>query len=168
MARANLEGLKDREEIALAWSKFLIDDLVERREARVRAITASIYIFREEDVPLLPTLPEFFSPEDPASAKEALKRYPEAYAYLAVLPGLPLPKAEWVGDDHQKAAQRILGIPPEIIDRGEYPWYLMAVFVAPNQRMTFCGAFDGEKFRTIRPIYGSYGGYLTDLLGFDS
>ncbi len=170
MAKADLSDLSDPDEIALAWSKFLVEDLVEQREAKTRAITASVYTFElEEGVPCLPTLGEEFSPDNPASAAKILTRNPNSYAYLAVLPGLPMSKEEALGSDDPQVAERkqrklVLGIPPEIIDSGEFPWFLMAVFVSPSLHMTFCGAFDGDKFNTVRLIHGSYGGFLSNLL----
>jgi hypothetical protein len=59
----------------------------------------------------------------------------------------------------------MLGIPPEIIERGDYPWYLMAVFYSPSKQMTFCGAFNGETFHEIKCIHGAYGGILSSLFG---
>jgi hypothetical protein len=169
MAKADLTDLSDPDEIALAWSKFLVEDLVEQREAKTRAITASVYTFELEDgVPCLPTLGEEFSPDHPASAMKILTQNPNSYAYLAVLPGLPLSKEEAselnCEPTGRKQRKLVLGIPPEIIDPGEFPWFLMAVFVSPSLQMTFCGAFDGDKFNTVRLIHGSYGGFLSNLL----
>lgn len=167
MAKANLENLSDPDDIALAWSKFLVEDLVEQREAKVRPIFASIFVFSKDgEVPCLPTLPQEFSPDNPESAKKILEDDPTAYAYLAVLPGLPVPKTP-SGEYSGEPRKQILGIPPEVIDAGEYPWFLMAVFVSPTKRMTFCGAFGGEKFNQVKLIHGSYGGFLSNLLPLD-
>lgn len=166
MAKADLSDLSDPDEIALAWSKFLVEDLVEQREAKTRAITASVYTFELEDgVPCLPTLGEEFSPDHPSSALKILNKNPNSYAYLAVLPGLPILKEENSdGAAGGSGRKLLLGIPPEIIDPGEFPWFLMAVFVSASAQMTFCGAFNGEKFNTVRLIHGSYGGILANLL----
>ena len=164
MAKADLSDLSDPDEIALAWSKFLVEDLVEQREAKTRPIVASVYTFElEEGVPCLPTVGEGFSPDIPASATQILLRNPNSYAYLAVLPGLPIPKGESSGEG-ASAKKKVLGIPPEIISPGEFPWFLMGVFVSPTLQMTFCGAFDGEKFLQVQLAHGSYGGFLADLL----
>lgn len=164
MAKADLNDLSDPDEIALAWSKFLVEDLVEHREAKTRPIIASVYTFElEEGVPCLPTAGEVFSPDVPSSASQILLRNPNSYAYLAVLPGLPIPKGG-SGSDGNSEKKLLLGIPPEIITAGEFPWFLMGVFVSPTLQMTFCGAFDGDKFRQVQLAHGSFGGFLADLL----
>ena len=165
MANVDLTNLSDPDEIALAWSKFLVEDLVEHREAKTRQIRACVYTFELEDgVPCLPTQGEDFDPDFPETAKSVVGQDPNTYAYLAVLPGLPLTKSESNTPGAPTGRKLILGIPPEIIDPGEYLWYLMAVFVSPTLKMTFCGAFDGEKFNTVRLIHGIYGGVLANLL----
>jgi len=165
MAVANLQGLTNPDDIALAWARFLINDIVEHREAKTRAVSPGVYVFSvSNDVPSLPTLPEVFDPENPETLKGVLSEE-GAYAYLAVLAGLPVPKCEWVGQPAGEAARQMLGIPPEITERGDYPWYLMAVFYSPSKQMTFCGAFNGETFHEIKCIHGAYGGILSSLFG---
>lgn len=163
MAVANLSGLTRPDEIALAWSRFLIDDIVEHREAKTRAVTPGVYVFTMDgDTPALPTIPESFDPEDPASLE--FIHTSGAYAYLSVMAGLPVPTSSWSGQSPENAKRQMLGVPPEVVEGGEFPWYLMAVFYSPSMQMTFCGAFDGESFREIKCIHGSYGGVLSDLL----
>jgi hypothetical protein len=165
MAVANLQGLTRPDDIALAWARFLIDDIVEHREAKTRAVSPGVYVFSmSNDVPSLPTLPEVFDPENPETLNGVL-REEGAYAYLAVLAGLPVPKREWAEQPATQVTHQMLGIPPEIIEPGEYPWYLMAVFYSPSKQMTFCGAFNGQTFHEIKCIYGSYGGILPSLFG---
>lgn len=168
MAVANLDGLIHPDEIGLAWSRFLIDDLVEQREAQTRPLLAQIYTFELDDgIPGLPTLPFLFIPEDVASALKIVGD-PKTYAYLVVLPGLPVPKAKWSGSPGVAKGEQLLGMPQEIIEEGDFPWYLMALYNSPTKKMSFCGAFDGLKFTKINCIYGSYGGSLSDLLRRDA
>jgi hypothetical protein len=165
MAVANLQGLTNPDDIALAWARFLIDDIVEHREAGTRAVNPGVYVFsKSNDVPSLPTLPEVFDPENSDTLNGVVSE-DDAYAYLAVLAGLPVPKGEWSGQAAGQASRQMLGIPPEIIEQGDYPWYLMAVFYSPSKQMTFCGAFNGETFHEIKCIHGAYGGALSSLFG---
>jgi hypothetical protein len=169
MAAANLDGLIHPDEIGLAWSRFLIDDIVDQREAKTRPLLAAIFTFQIEDgIPALPTLPHLFLPEDLEAAKRITRRDPETYAYLVMLPGLPVPKAKWTQEPSAAKGEQLLGMPQEIIEEGTFPWYLMALYTSPTVKMSFCGAFDGEKFTKINCIHGSYGGSLSDLLGSDA
>jgi hypothetical protein len=45
MAVANLQGLTNPDDIALAWARFLINDIVEHREAKTRAVSPGVYVF---------------------------------------------------------------------------------------------------------------------------
>jgi hypothetical protein len=167
MAVANLKGLARPDDIALAWARFLIEDIVEQREAKTRPVRPGVFVFTLDGaVPELPTSPLSFNPEDPASLDGILKD--GAYAYLAVLPGLPVRRTEWSAQSVSQAKRQMLGLPPEVIEAGEFPWYLMAVFYSPSQKMTFCGAFDGERFTEVKCIHGSYGGLLADLFKMDN
>lgn len=168
MAIANLEGLTHPDDIALAWSRFLVEDLVERRENQTQAIHNAVYVFElREGVPQLPTLPELFS-EESESPYEAIKKYPDAYAYLAVLPGIPIPQGNWEKVTGLSPKKQLLGIPTEMIDPGDYIWYLMGIFHSKRQQMVFCGGFDGKKFSQVKTKYGSYGGVLSDLFRMDA
>ena len=165
MAVANLQGLSKPDDIAAAWARFLIEDIIEHREAKTRPVLPGVYVFGFEDgTPTLPTMPEAFNPEDPTSVEGLMDRHVGAYAYLAVMPGLPIPKATWEGQPHAHTARLMLGVPANLIEDGDFPWYLMACFYSATTQITFCGAFDGEVFQEIKSIYGVYGGVLPYLL----
>ena len=168
MATANLSGLSHPDEIALAWSKFLLDDLIEKREARVQPVRASLYTFEMiDDTTAVPTTPILFDPDDESAYEKLVDSCKGAYAYLAVLPGQPIPKGSWESAPSAEAKKQPLGVPQEVIDSGPSDWYLMAVFVSPSQKMTFCGKFYQDTFSIVKPIYGTYGGYLSDLFRND-
>ena len=169
MAVANLQGLVKPDDIALAWAKFLLNDIVEQREAQVRPVIPGIYVFgMEGTTPTVPSVPEVFDPETVSSLEGLLARHEGAYAYLAVMPGLPIPKSEWSGASTPVAKKQLLGIPTQLIETGDYPWFLMAYFYSHSCQMTFCGAFDGSRFREIKCMYGTYGGCLPALIAKDN
>jgi len=169
MAIANLEGLSHPDDIALAWSRFLVEDLVERREQKTLPLFHGVYLFEMEDgVPLVPTVPEVFSPDDFDAPVKLVKDRPNAFAYLAVMTGAPVPLAKWTGETGLPAKKQLLGIPSEIIEPGNFIWYFMAVFYSRTKEMVFCGGFDGEKFSQVKCMYGSYGGILADLFRRDA
>jgi hypothetical protein len=169
MAVADLQGLTKPDDIALAWARFLLNDIVEQREAQVRPVIPGVYVFgMEGTTPTVPSVPETFDPEDPSSLEGLIGRHEGAYAYLAVMPGLPIPKSEWGCAPTPAAKKQLLGVPTQIIEPGDYPWFLMAYFYSPSCQMTFCGAFDGSKFREIKCIYGTYGGRLPSLIAQDN
>jgi hypothetical protein len=169
MATVDLSTASNPDEVALQWARFLIDSMVEDRESKTRPVLAALYVFEMDNgVPSLPTLPMLFLPEDETSAEVILGKHTEPYAYLAMTPGLPVPRAVWQGEGQGQAKKQPLGVPEEIIEKGDFDWYLMAVFVSPSIKMTFCGGFDGDKFSQIKCIRGTYGGYLSDLFRTDS
>jgi hypothetical protein len=168
MATANLSGLSHPDEIALAWSKFLLDDLIEKREARVQPIRAALYTFEMDgETPAVPTTGVFFDPDELDSFEKLSSLCEPSYAYLAVLPGQPIPKGSWEGGPAEERKRQPLGVPQEVIEEGPSDWYLMAVFVSPTVSMTFCGRFYQDTFSIVKPIYGTYGGYLSNLLRTD-
>ena len=169
MANANLEGLTHPDDIALAWARFIVEDLVEKRESKTQAIPHGIYVFELRDgVPDLPTVPDLFDAEDPESPEKVICNYPDAYAYLAVMPGLPVALGDWEKETGLPAKRQLVGVPGEMIEPGTYPWYLIGIFHSPRKQMVFCGAFDGERFSQVRSKYGSYGGILSDLFRMDA
>jgi hypothetical protein len=168
MAIVNLEGLTHPDDIALAWARFLVEDLVERREAKTQAIHNAIFVFElRQGIPQLPTLPELFDDESEPPHK-IIEKFPDAYAYLAVLPGIPIPPSNWESSTGLPAKRQLLGIPMEMIEPGDYVWYIMGIFHSKRQQMVFCGGFDGEKFSQVKTKYGSYGGVLSDLFRMDA
>lgn len=167
MAIANLQGLSKPDDVAYAWAKFLVDDIIEQREAQVRPVLPGVYVFELDDdgAVSVPTMPILFDPEKPESLVGILDEYPRAFAYLGVMSGLPLPKVEWTGQAPTEAKKQMLGVPAHLIEPGTFPWYLMATFVSPSTKVTICAPFNGEKFGKVLSGYGLYGGALTSIFG---
>jgi hypothetical protein len=169
MAIANLEGLTHPDDLALAWSRFLVEDLVERREQKTLPLFHGVYTFELDDgTPVVPTVPDIFEFNDFDAPFKIIESRPQAYAYLAVMTGQPVPLTAWTGETGLPAKKQLLGIPTEIIEPGSFTWYFMAVFYSRTKEMVFCGGFDGEKFSQVKCMYGSYGGILADLFRRDA
>jgi hypothetical protein len=166
-----LSGAKSLDEIAYLWSKFILGELMARRERQEAALASYIFTFeRIEDQPQLPIMPsaEIGLPPRADAATQAIR--PETYAYLVLFPGIPMPAAAWDGPSPsmlpQERAEIPLGVPTELIDFSRPQiWWLNAVFVSDTIQATFCAGFDGETFGELKEIAGTHGGSLSSLCG---
>lgn len=167
----DLSGAKSLDEIAYLWSKFILSELMARRERQEAAVAPYIFTFEKiEDQPQLPIMPsaELGMPPRADAATHAIR--PETYAYLVLFPGMPIPVATWEGTDApmppQEQAAIPLGVPTEIIDFSRpQVWWLNAAFVSDTIQATFCAGFDGETFGELKEIEGTHGGSLSSLCG---
>lgn len=169
MAAISLEGLKTPDEIAYAWSRFLIEDLIEKRNAGQQPIPTGVFVFELDDgIPTVPSLPTIFDPVDHEAPRRIIDNSPHAYAYLAVMTGLPVALGSWAAETGLPARQQLIGVPYNIIEAGDFPFYLMAIFYSRSIEVVFCAPFDGKTFSKVQSMYGSYGGVLSDLFRRDA
>lgn len=167
MAIAQLRENSSNDELSLDWTRFLLSELVGRRERKEAAIRPLVFPFvaAEDGVPVLPTHGFDFDPENPQTVRDVLSGHVGCFAYLIVLPGQPVRRAEQqTGVGAAQTLKAPIGVPEPIIDTGEFPFYLMAYLHSATVKMVFCGAFDGERFNTVNCMEGCYGGTLSSLL----
>jgi hypothetical protein len=171
MTTAHLRENSSNDDLSLDWARFILSELVGRRERKEAAIRPNVFVFEadEGDIPVLPTHGHDFDPEDPQSVRAILARHPTCYAYLISLPGQPIrAAAQKTPTGAVATATAPIGVPETIIDPGDFPFYLMAYLHSATVKMVFCGAFDGEKFNTVNCMEGCYGGTLSSLLDDDN
>lgn len=167
----DLSTARSLDEIAYLWSKFILTELMARRERQEAAIAPYIFTFEEANgQPQLPVMPsaEIGMPPQASRALQALR--PETYAYLVLFPGVPIPAAAWEGPSptmpQQQRAEIPLGVPSVAIDLTKpHVWWLNAAFVSRGIQATFCAGFDGETFSPLQEVAGTHGGCLSSLAG---
>ena len=168
----DLSPAESDDDVLLIWSRFLLQDLMARRERQEEAVTARILIYYKADdgTVILPTMVDAFLGH-PASAQPALEVLtPDALGYLVILPTTPVPEAMWKGAAASISPQQVkempLRVPTEILpfDRPYTMWVSAALYTRTMER-TFCTGFDGEKFSPLKEIEGAYGGALHHLHG---
>jgi len=167
----DLSKASSLDDVAYLWSKFLISELIGRRERQEAAIAPYLFTFeKREGRPLLPITPSAALGTPPQVAEALKVMLPETFAYLVVVPGSPMASSTWETSDatmpSQEQAQIPLGIPEELIDRSRpHIWWFSAVFVSNTKQATFCAGFDGDTFTDIREVEGTYGGSFSSLGG---
>jgi len=169
MAKVDLSQAKSVEEVAAIWSVFLLKELMERRERQEAAIPSCIFTFElAGNTPCLPVFPTkiLTTPPDKLDAISGVSL--DSFAYLAIVPGIPIPKADWDGDSPaltiQEQEQIPIGVPTELLqfDRS-YVWWLTAVFVSKQVQTTYCAGFTGTQFSELKHVAGTHGGFLSSL-----
>jgi hypothetical protein len=170
MAKADLGWAQTPHEVAVAWSKFILDEMIERKEAGT-PLYASVFPFTQgEGGIVLPSgaLPLGFPP-DPKVAESHLRMYSDQglYAYLVVTLGIPEAPGEWLspGVSDKERAEIEIGVPGGLCEPGPHEWYLVGSLVSPEQPYTWAARWDGEKFGPLRYVAGNFGGTLIGLLG---
>lgn len=167
----DLSKAKSLDEIAYLWAKFLLSELMARRERQEAALASCIFTFENvNNFVHVPTSPTAVLGTPPQKDKALACLEPETYAYLVLVPGVPVPKEAWEGAEapmsSQEQAEIPLGVPSELIDLSRpHIWWLNAVFVSPSIQATFCAGFDGETFTELREVAGTHGGAFSSLAG---
>ena len=187
MATADMTGVKTIYEQAFRWSKFLIQDLIEKREAGEQGIRSSVYPFctlsreGEGTKTILPTagLPLGHPPEG-GVLSDILEMFLEdheeedLFSYLVLITGMPDPPNQWRQEEEQalaagQAAPCVpIAVPWEMCERFEDRppvYYIIAALVCRERPVTFTAHFDGEEFGELRFAPGLFGGELVDALG---
>ena len=159
---------KDQE--AADWATEILTQTIQRRESRTQAVAPYFYPFTmgKDGVEQLPTVP--ISAGHPPSlplVEKILSKMDPLYAYLYLMPGEPTPPSVWQGPTFtdQDRAQLPLGIPREIIEDGEFDFYVFGVFVSNSVSRTFCVPVSGDKFGKLRILSGTYGGIFSEVSG---
>lgn len=157
---------RDRE--AADWAEGLLKQTIERREQRVQAIAPYVYPFTtgSDGVAQYPTSPLLAG--NPPSEQAILRQLEEIdplFAYLYLMPGVPTPPSVWQGPSFtdQNRADIPLGVPSEIIEEGEFDFYLFGAFVSPTLKRTFCIPLKGDTFGKLQVVSGLYGGVFSSL-----
>ena len=159
---------KDRE--AADWATGLLEETLKRRELRTQAIAPYLYPFTvgKDGVAQYPSLPLFSgNPPDRDRVLSMLQVLDPLYAYLYLMPGEPTPPSVWQGPTFtdQDRAKLALGIPREIIEDGDFDFYVFGVFVSSSIKRTFCVPLKGDTFGKLRILSGTYGGAFSSLQG---
>lgn len=170
MPEADLSWAKTPDELAAAWSKYIIDELIHRRESGVSSIQAGVFPFGIQDGKVVLPAGEMpiGHPPDPSMATSHLQIYQEGlYAYLVVVTGEPGVPGEWAGPTYTDAqrAEIPIGVPGDLCEKGDYEFYIIASLVCETYPVTWAVRFDGEKFGEIRVVKGTFGGSLIGLMG---
>lgn len=167
MATANLLEAKTPSELALAWARFLLDDIIERREAKTQPLAPLAFLFMMDgEEVVFPTMPLHLESEpNPETLRAAVSSVENLLGYLVVLPGMPQRRTSWEAGEYTGTSSFPIGIPDDLIADGPFSMYLTALFTTQEISMVFCGGFDGEAFDTVRCAYGSFGGTLANMLG---
>jgi len=168
MAVADLSRATTKYEAALSWSRFLVNDLIEKRENRLQALAPLLYVFElaEDGNVTLPSIGHQLShPPGAEQAKVILSAYKDPFAYLVVLPGMPVPERVWTGPTYsvKKRNEIPICIPGAMIDLGKFDFYLMGAFISREDKRTFCSSFGNEKFGPVRESREVTGGALSNL-----
>jgi hypothetical protein len=165
-----MTGAKTPEEAAYCWSKFLIEDTIERR-LQGTGIFACVYPFNigEKGEIVLPTLGlSIGHPPSPQELDRQLEPYREGlYAYLVLMTGLPEAPGVWAGPSYtnKERAEIPIGVPYELCEKGPHVFYVFASLVCDKLPLTWAVRFDGEKFGEIKGTHGHFGGSLLGRLG---
>jgi hypothetical protein len=122
----------------------------------------------KDGVEQLPTVP--ISAGLPPSidlVEQVLEKMDRMYAYLYLMPGQPLSPSVWQGSTFtdQDRAKLPLGVPKEIIEDGEFDFYVFGVFVSNSVSRTFCVPITGDKFGKMQILAGTYGGIFSSVSG---
>jgi len=160
-----------RDQEAAEWATGLLEETLKRRELRTQAIAPYLYPFTlgSDGVAQLPATPiSAGNPPDLERAIAGLDALGDPmYAYLYLMPGIPTPAAEWRGPSFtsgQRAAIP-LGVPQEIIEKGDFDFYVFGAFVSPTVKRTFCIPLKGDTFGKLRVLSGLYGGLFSSIHG---
>jgi len=170
MAVADMTGAKTPEEAAYCWSRFLIQDVMERRLQGTGIYACAFpFNFGENKEIIMPTMGfPIGHPPNPQELEAQLEPYKEnLFAYLVLMTGLPQPPGEWAGDSHtpQERAEIPIGVPYELCETGDHVYYLFASLVCHKLPVTWAIRFDGESFGEFRGTHGHFGGSLLGRFG---
>ena len=170
MAIANMTGATTPEQAAFCWSKFLLEDAMEKR-LQGSGIFACVYPFNVGSTGeiILPSLGlRIGHPPSPQILEEQLQPFREGlYAYLVLMTGLPQPPGEWSGPSHTdvERAQIPIAVPFELCEQGPHIFYVFASLVCDKLPVTWAVRFDGESFGELKGTHGHFGGSLVGLMG---
>lgn len=168
MAVADLSLATNRYEIAAAWSRYLIDEFIERREAKTSNVLAAVFPFTEQGGQVVVPAGGFFLGHPPSveDAKRFLEAEKGLYAYFVILAGDPGNKDsdDEAGSGGDKDPTPI-SVPKSLCVKDDYEFYLIAALVCPDLPLTWAAPFDGEKFGELRYAQGTFGGTLVGLCG---
>jgi len=159
---------RDRE--AADWATGLLEETLKRRELRTQAVAPYLYPFTmgKDGVEQYPSTPiSAGNPPDISTALRVLETMDPLYAYLYLMPGIPIPESVWQGPAFTptKRASIPLGVPQEIIEEGDFDFYVFGAFVSPTVKRTFCIPLKGDTFGKLQVVSGLYGGVFSSLQG---
>lgn len=167
MATANLLEANTPHELALGWARFLIDDTIERREAKTQPLLPLAFLFTMDGTQVVfPTVGVRLEDEpNPETLRNLVSTVADVFGYLVIMPGMPQRRGTWERGETTGTATFPIGVPDELIADGPFSMYLTALLSTRDGGMVFCGGFNGETFDTVRCAEGSFGGTLAGMLG---
>ena len=152
---------RDRE--AADWATGLLEETLKRRELRTQAIAPYVYPFTlgADGVEQYPATP--ISAGNPPDASTVL----HVLGTMDLMPGEPVPSSVWQGPSFSPKERSVLplGVPQEIVEEGDFDFYVFGAFVSSTIKRTFCIPLKGDTFGKLRVLSGLYGGIFSALQG---
>lgn len=170
MATADLSRAETIDEVALHWSRFLIEHTIEQREEGSSPLIPCVYTFKLSDgSPVLPQIPvSLGNPPTIESLLDALRLHGEhLYAYLVLMPGVPMGDSEARAYSLGNKPDIPIKVPNEIIEQRGLDMYLMGAFWSKTEKRVYCSTFDGERFGSVLDSENVATGGLVGALHFE-
>jgi len=163
----DLSNCKTDAETCTVWSRYLLEEVIQRREDGVQAVRACVFLFfrTPSGALVLPTAPHCFT--EPLSPTALLEMRDwlagndkTLVCALFITLGETVEQKEGVQREltSSNAVRVPLGVPERMLPPSGL--YLVGVLDGIAGR-TWIAPFDGESFGSLRDVQGVFGGYLT-------